>query len=113
MSLFVEDNLWIFVIMTVILGGGAAFMAGRGMAMKWRPVWMPLLAMVPLTLGLRFLHFALFQAQLTSLHYLITDGIVLVIFCLLGYRSTLASKMVAQYPWLYEKSSPLGWRSKS
>ncbi len=113
MSLFIEDNAWIFVIMTVIFGGGAAFMAGRGMAMKWRPIWMPLLAMVPLTLGLRFLHFALFQAQLTSLHYLITDGVVLVIFCILGYRSTLASKMVAQYPWLYEKSGPLGWRSKS
>ncbi len=33
MSLFIEDQTpWIFLIMTVILGGGAAFMAGRA----WR-----------------------------------------------------------------------------
>jgi hypothetical protein len=113
MSLFIEDNPWIFIIMTVIFGGGAAFMAGRGMAIKWRPIWLPIFAMVPLTLGLRFLHFALFEAELTSLHYLLTDFAVLLVFALLGYRTTLASKMVTQYPWLYEKSGPFGWRSKS
>lgn len=113
MSLFIEDNPWIFVILTVVFGGGAAFLSGRGMAMKWRPVWMPLLAMVPLTAGLRFLHFALFEAQLTSLHYFITDFIVLLAACFLGYRTTLARKMIRQYPWLYERSSPLSWRTKS
>ncbi len=113
MSLFVEDNLWIFMIMTVFFGGGAAFLAGRGLAMKWRPVWMPLLSMVPLTLALRFLHFALFDADLTSLHYLITDFIVLLAACFLGYRLTLASKMVRQYPWLYEAAGPLSWRNRS
>jgi len=112
MSLFVEDNLWIFVIMTVFFGGGAAFLAGRGLAMKWRPIWMPLLAMVPLTAGLRFLHFALFDAELTSLHYFVTDFVVLLVACFLGYRMTLAKKMVRQYPWLYEAAGPLGWRSK-
>ena len=112
MSLFVEDNIWIFLIMTVLFGGGAAFLAGRGLAMKWRPVWMPLLAMVPLTLALRFLHYALFGADLTSLHYLISDFVVLAAACGLGYRTTLASKMVHQYPWLYEKAGPLGWRSR-
>jgi hypothetical protein len=113
MSLFVEDNLWIFVFLTLILGGGAAFMAGRGMAIQWRPLWMPLLAMIPLTLGLRFLHFALFGAELTSLHYLLTDFIILVVAAILGYRTTMAKKMVRQYPWLYEKSGPLSWRSRS
>ena len=112
MSLFVEDNIWIFLIMTVFFGGGAVFLAGRGLAIKWRPLWMAVLAMVPLTLGLRFLHFALFGAELTSLHYLVTDFIVLLAFCLLGYRMTLAQKMVRQYPWLYETAGPLGWRSK-
>ena len=113
MSLFIEDNPWIFVILTVIFGGGAAFLSGRGMAMKWRPAWMPLLAMVPLTAGLRFLHFALFEAQLTSLHFFITDFIVLLAACFLGYRTTLARKMIRQYPWLYERSSPLSWRTKN
>jgi outer membrane scaffolding protein for murein synthesis (MipA/OmpV family) len=55
MSLFIEDgHHWVFLVLTVIMGGGAAFMAGRGMAKKWRPIWMPIIAMVPLTLGLRF-----------------------------------------------------------
>jgi hypothetical protein len=113
MSLFVEDHVLVFLFLTLILGGGAAFLAGRGMAIKWRPVWMPLLAMVPLTLGLRFLHFALFGANLTSLHYLVTDFIILTIACFLGYRMTLAKKMARQYPWLYEKAGPFAWRSRS
>ena len=113
MSILVEENLWIFVVLTLILGGGAAFLAGRGLAMKWRPIWMPVLAMVPLTLGLRFLHYALFGANLTSLHYLVLEFVILLAFCLLGYRTTIAKKMVRQYPWLYEQASPLGWRSKS
>jgi hypothetical protein len=113
MSLFVEDNLWIFVIMTIVFGGGAAFLAGRGMAMKWRPMWMPLVAMLPLTAGLRFLHFALFEAELTSLHYFITDFLVLLLFAFLGYRTTLAKKMVRQYPWLYEKAGPLAWKQRA
>jgi hypothetical protein len=29
MSIFVEDSPWVFVFMTVIIGGGAAFLAGR------------------------------------------------------------------------------------
>ncbi len=81
--------------------------------MKWRPVWMPLLAMVPLTMGLRFLHFALFDANLTSLHYFITDFIVMLVACFLGYRMTWPRRWPRQYPWLYEKAGPLSWRAKS
>lgn len=113
MSLLVEQNLWVFVILTLIFGGGAAFMAGRGLAMKWRPVSMAILAMVPLTLGLRFLHYALFGADLTSLHYLVTDFLILLAACLLGYRVTMVKKMTGQYPWLYEQAGPLAWRAKS
>ena len=112
MSLFVEDNLWIFLVMTVFFGGGAAFLAGRGLASKWRPLWMPVLAMVPLTLGLRFLHYALFGEELASLQYLVVDFIILLALCLLGYRMTIAKKMVRQYPWMYEPAGPLGWKSK-
>lgn len=112
MSLIGEQNIWIFVFLTLIGGGGAAFFAGRGLAMKWRPVWSAVLAMVPLTLGLRFLHYALFGEDLTSLQYLIADFIILLAFCLLGYRMTITRKMVRQYPWLYEPAGPLGWKNK-
>lgn len=112
LSIIGEQNIWIFIILTLIGGGGAAFLAGRGLAMKWRPIWMPILAMVPLTLGLRFLHYALFGEDLTSLQYLIVDFIILLAFCMLGYRMTIAQKMIRQYPWLYETAGPLGWKSK-
>jgi len=112
-SLFVEDNIWIFIIMTLIFGGGAAFLTGRGLASRWRPMWMAVLAMLPLTAGMRFLHFALFEANLLSFHYFLSDFIVMLAGSLLGYRWTLARKMVQQYPWLYEPSWPLGWKPRS
>ena len=113
MSLFVEDSPWIFLIMTVIIGGGAAFLAGRGLASKWRPIWMAVAYMIPLGLALRFFHYALFDGELLSLHYFITDTLVLVAGALLGYRLTRVSQMVSQYPWLYERSGPLSWRSRA
>ena len=87
MSLFVEDNSpWIFFIMTVVIGGGAAFLAGRAMASKWRPWYYAVLYMIPLGLALRFFHYALFNGDLSSLHYFITDTLVLVAAASLGYR---------------------------
>jgi hypothetical protein len=113
MPLFVEQNVWIFLLLTVVLGGGAAFMAGRSMASGWKPVGLLLVYMVPFIAGVRFLHFALFQAQLTSFHYFVSHGVILVAFALLGYRMTRVSQMTSQYPWLYERSGPLSWRSKT
>ena len=112
MSLFVEDRLSIFLIMTVIIGGWAAFQTGRGLASKWRPVWMPAAYMVPLGMALRFFHYALFNGELLSAHYFITDTAILVIAALLGYRLTRVNQMVSQYPWLYERAGPLAWRAK-
>lgn len=113
MSLFVEDNSpWIFFFMTVIIGGSAAFLAGRALASKWRPWFMAVLYMIPLGLALRFFHYALFNGSLLSLHYLITDTLVLIAGASLGYRLTRVRQMVGQYPWLYERSGPFSWRAK-
>lgn len=112
MSLFVEDNPWIFLIMTVIIGGGAAFLAGRALATKWRPLATAVLYMIPLGCALRFFHYALFNGDLLSVHYFITDTLVLIAGACLGYRLTRVSKMVHQYPWLYERSSPFSWKAK-
>jgi len=112
MSLFVEDKLSIFLIMTVIIGGGAAFLAGRALAAKWRPIWMPVVYMLPLGAALRFFHYALFDGDLLSVHYFITDTAVLIAAALLGYQTTRAAQMTRQYPWLYERSGPLSWRNR-
>ena len=112
MWLFVEDSWRVFLVMTVIIGGGAAFLAGRNLAWRWRPPWMPAAYMIPLGLALRFFHYALFKGDLLSLHYFITDTAVLVAAALLGYRLTRVSQMVSQYPWAYERAGLLSWRSK-
>ncbi len=113
MSLIVEGNFWIWIVLTVILGGGASFMAGRAIAGGWQPMSKVILSMIPMGAAIRFLHFALFEGQLTSVHYFIVDTLVMIGAALLGYQLTKATKMVSQYPWLYEKSGPLGWKSKT
>ncbi|MFT3986960.1 DUF6867 family protein [Aestuariivirga sp.] len=113
MQLFVEDKLSVFIIMTVILGGGAAFLAGRSLASKWRPMLSAVLYMIPLGMALRFFHYALFNGDLLSLHYFITDTLVLIAGSLLGYRLTRVKQMVTQYPWAWERAGPFSWRAKS
>lgn len=110
MSLLYENNFWVFLILTVIGGGGAAFMAGRSSAQGWKPIWMLVVYMLILGAGLRFLHYALFHGTLTSGLYYVAQTAIVVAFALLGYRITRVNQMTEKYPWLYEKTSLLGWR---
>ena len=112
MSLIIEHSIPHFLIMTVIIAGGAAFLAGRALAAKWRPMWMPIVYMVPLAAALRFFHYALFNGTLLSVHYLLVDFIILTAAALLGYRLTRTRQMTRQYPWLYEYAGPLSWKPR-
>ena len=113
MEFLFEENLGVFLFLTVILGGGAAFMAGRSTARSWGSPVSLFISMLVLNAGLRFLHFALFQADLLSVEHFIVQGVLLEIFAFIGYRMTLAKLMVTKYPWLYEKTSPFSWRQKA
>jgi hypothetical protein len=66
--------------------------------------------MVPLGFAVRFIHFALGEGTLLSLHYLAVDTAVLIAFTLLSHRRTRSKQMVRQYPWRYEGAGWLGWR---
>ena len=112
MSFFVEQNPFIFVILTVILGGGAAFMAGRNLAASWKSPWLLFIYMLIFTCGVRFLHFALFQNELTSLQYYFSHGLIIQASAFLGYRLTMARQMVEKYPFAYERTNLLSWRAK-
>lgn len=116
-QLFVEHEDtrgWVqFIVFTLILGGGAAFMAGRALAIGWRPIGLLVFYMFLFTLGLRFLDYALFQSNIFSIKYFITHGLVVLALALLGYRLTRVSQMVTQYPWLYERTGLLSWKDKS
>ncbi len=37
--IYEEDSFGVFMLVTVILGGGAAALAGRAIALTWRPSW--------------------------------------------------------------------------
>jgi len=53
-----EHSLGIFLLVSVCMGGGAAWLAGRAIAATWRPWWHIALYMAPLSLAVRFLHFS-------------------------------------------------------
>jgi hypothetical protein len=110
--LYEEPSIWLFLLVTVAMGGWAAWMTGRAVAITWRPVWQCVAAMLVLAAVVRFFHFALFEGTLRSLHYYLVDAAVVTAIGLLGYRYTRARQMTTQYRWLYERTGPLTWREK-
>jgi hypothetical protein len=99
-TLIWEVTFWEFLFVTVMLAGSAAYMTGRSMANAWHGLGHLVGYMVLLGLATRFIHFALFQGTLLSLHYYIVDLIVLLVIGFLGFRVTRAKQMARQYGFL-------------
>ena len=112
MAEWLGTSLSVFVLMTVILMGGAGFMTGQALAAAWRPVWQLFLYSLLLGGADRFLSFALFQAELLSLSGYLLDTAVIAAIAGIAFRLTRARRMVSQYPWLYERSGPFSWRER-
>src|ERR1700674_5573586 len=93
---FDEGSLGVFLLVSVVMGGGAAWLAGRAIAATWRPWWHVALYMLPLSLAVRFLHYALFESKFLSLHYYLVDYAVCLVFGLLGFRLTRVTQMVTR-----------------
>ena len=123
MGLIAEKSFAAFFIITIVLGGGAAFMSGRAFARSWKtfPGLVPY--MLLLGLAVRFLHWGLFmdatyqswrdmQGTLLSPHYFVIDTLVLIAMAALGYRLERVRLMTTQYSWIYERTSPLTWRKR-
>jgi hypothetical protein len=106
-------SLGVFLGLTLMLFGGAAFMTGQALAGTWRPVWQILPYALLMALGDRFLTFALFGGRLLSLSGFLSHAVVLGAIMYGAFRLTAARKMVAQYPWLYERAGPFGWKQKA
>lgn len=120
MGLVWEKSFWVFFILTVVIGGGAAWATGRALALKWRPVREAVLYSCLLGLADRFLHWGLFLDQpldvykgtITSLHYYLVDTAVLMVICVLAHRMTQAACMTSQYRWMYRRTGPFSWVEK-
>ena len=110
--LYEESSAWLWIGVTVVLGGWTAWMTGRGIALAWKPAWLAALAALPLAFGVRFVHFALFEGSFLSAHYYLVDLAVVLVVALLSHRYTRASQMARQYRWMIERTGPLTWREK-
>jgi hypothetical protein len=110
--LYEDESLGIFVLVTIVLGGGAALLAGRAIAATWRQWWQVVVYMLILGGAVRFIHFALFSGTLLSPHYYAVDSVVCLLCGLLGFRAARVSQMVRQYRWINVPDGPLRWRRK-
>ncbi len=110
--LYEEPSIWLFLLVTLIMGGGAAWMTGRALAVTWAPVWQGVVYCLLLAAAVRFIHFALFHGTLLSLHYYLVDALFVIAIGLAGFRFTRARQMTTQYSWLYTRTGPFTWRDK-
>ena len=109
-----EPSFWAFVMISVLIGGWTAWRTGKSVADGWGEI-LPHVVIYILLLGIaiRFIHHALFNGSMFSLHYYIVDTVVLMVIAILGFRYTRAGQMATKYYWLYEKAGPFGWKKKS
>jgi len=111
--LYEEQSIWLFLLVTVIMGGSAAWASGKSIAQTWRPAWQVIPYMIVLGLAVRFIHFALFEGHLIAPQYYLVDTVILLIAGLLGFRYKRASQMTTQYRWIYERTGPFTWRERT
>jgi len=106
----------VFVGITLVLLGFAAWMTGHALANTWRPIWQVVPYALLLGFADRFLTWGLFSPENHDVLWLmsgyIIDTSILLAYSLAAYRLTKVRKMVAQYPWIYDRAGPFSWREK-
>lgn len=108
-----ETSLFNFLMVTVLMGGAAAWMAGRAAALTWSSYWVLAFYIVLLAAAVRFIHKAPLGGTLLSLHYYLVDLAVVAFFGLLAHRTTRTQQMTSRYRWLFEKVGPFAWRGRA
>ncbi len=128
-----EYGVWMFLTLTIVLGGATALATGRALALTWRPPWHSIIYAVPLAFTIAFLHYALFEEPVIPLEIIMEDvadasgfaektwiiawnlrgwAVQFIIFsclALTGYRLTRVKQMVRQYGFSYVAKGPFNW----
>ena len=112
MEALLGETLPVFIGITVVLVGFAAFMTGQALASTWRPLRQVVFYSLLLGFVDRFLTWALFQGESLLLSGYLIDTAVIFTIALLAFRLTLARRMTTQYPWLYERAGIFSWRER-
>ncbi|HVR68558.1 MAG TPA: hypothetical protein VMT98_18055 [Verrucomicrobiae bacterium] len=102
-----------FILLTVIVFGFGAMMMGRALGETWRPAWQNVVYGLLLGVANRLFHNFFLADDPLNLPSYVLQTAVLIGIALLAYRITRAQKMVAQYPWLYQRAGLLSWRELS
>jgi hypothetical protein len=110
--LYDDSSVFIFLLVTVVLGGAAGFSTGKAIAQTWRPGWHLVLSALALGVGVRFLHFGLFGASFLTPHYYVIDTLIVLLAGFVGFRLTRARQMTSRYHWLYRRAGPFGWQPR-
>ena len=112
MNDFFSIDPGVFGLFTVVIMGAAGYMTGQAVASTWRPAWQAVAYGLLLGAADRFFVFALFDGALLSLTGYGLDTVVITAICLIGFRVRQVSKIVGQYPWLYQRSGYFNVRSR-
>jgi hypothetical protein len=108
-----DGSLTGFILLTVIVFGFGAMMMGRALAETWRPIWQNVAYGLLLGVANRLFHNFFLADDPLNLPSYIVQTAVLIGIALCAYRITKAQKMVAQYPWLYQRAGLFSWRELS
>jgi hypothetical protein len=108
-ALYANESWLQIVLLTGVIGGGAAWLAASAIAQTWRPYWHALCYLALLAVAVRFFHFALLGGDLLSLPSYLVDVVWFIAVGSLAFRFTRTAQMVRQYPWLYQRTSLLSW----
>lgn len=113
MEEIIGSSLPVFIGLTLVLFGGAAFLMGQALADTWRPAWQNFAYGLLLGVANRLVSNFLFAHDMLSVSGYLIQTAVLMAIAFVAYRATRARKMVLQYPWLYERHGLFGWRQKT
>ena len=108
----IGTTIGVYIGLTVMIAGGAAFLTGQALANTWQPLIKGVPYALLLAFGNRFLIYGLFDGELLTTTGSTVDFLVMLAIIVFAYRLTKARKMVSQYPWLYVRSGPFGWRER-
>ena len=107
--LFEEGSFGVFLLVTIILGGGASWLTGRAIAATWRPIWQVIIYTLVLGAVVRFFHMALFGGTRGGGRG--RAGVCLA-FGFAGFQTARAAQMARQYGWLMQRHGAIRWRRK-
>jgi hypothetical protein len=100
------NGLWVFLLVSIVMGCSTAYVSGKAIAETWRPAWHAIVYALIVGLAVRFIHFALFEEVLLSLRNYIVDCAALIATTVVGYQWTRKRQMEQQYGVLRGTAAP-------